>query len=362
MKNQFINFTQLARTSSSSSNQDSFNSPPPPQKAMKLYSRLRGKKNNPSSSSSSSSSKPPYAPPGNNSFSAYASSPSNRALNAKFFSLPSPSSPTQPSSPPPAYSPPLDDPYAFLSDFDTIFLIDDSGSMAGRSWTEVSLALKAITPICVTHDPDGIDIHFLNQPDEERFKRIKSVREVERIFEEVRPGGGTRTGARLMDILGGYVRRIEEQQRRRRMVANAANTTTTPRGDAGERRRLEELSFAGEEDEFPRPLNIIVITDGVPSDDPESVIIHAARKLDALDAPPWQVGIQFFQVGEEQGAADALKELDDGLVERGGGVRDMVDTVPWSGGRGRGLSAEGILKVVLGGVNRRLDRKDGGER
>lgn len=229
--------------------------------------------------------------------------------------------------------------------------------MAGRSWTEVSFALKSITPICVTHDPDGIDIYFLNQPDQERFKRIKNVREVERIFEEVRPGGGTRTGARLMDILGGYVRRIEDQQRRRRQRHI---------GDAGER-TLENSLFAfeaaGSEDEFPRPLNIIVITDGVPSDDPESVIIHAARKLDVLNAPPWQVGIQFFQVGEEQGAADALKDLDDGLVERGGGIRDMVDTVPWSGGRGareRGLSADGILKVVLGGVNRRLDRKDGG--
>lgn len=240
--------------------------------------------------------------------------------------------------------------------------------MAGRSWKEVSFALKSITPICVTHDPDGIDIYFLNQPDQERFKRIKSVREVERIFEEVRPGGGTRTGGRLMDILGGYVKRIEEQQRRRRrMAANTTNNTFTTPGvsGAGERNRQEEFLFEaapgeGQDDEFPRPLNIIVITDGVPSDDPESVIIHAARKLDALDAPPWQVGIQFFQVGEEQGAADALRELDDGLVERGGGVRDMVDTVPWSGGKGKGLNAEGILKVVLGGVNRRLDRKDAG--
>lgn len=232
--------------------------------------------------------------------------------------------------------------------------------MAGRSWAEVRLALKSITPICVTHDPDGIDIYFLNQPDQERFKRIKSVREVECIFDQVRPGGGTRTGGRLMHILGGYFRGIEEQQRRRRAhtAANTANATTTTFISRGRERRRDE--FEAGEDEFPRPLNIIVITDGIPSDDPESVIIHAARKLDALDAPPWQVGIQFFQVGEEQGAADALRELDDGLVERGGGVRDMVDTVPWSGGRGKGLTAEGILKVLLGGVNRRLDRKDVG--
>jgi hypothetical protein len=47
-----------------------------------------------------------------------------------------------------------------------------------------------------------------------------------------------------------------------------------------------------------KSLNIIVITDGVPSDDVESVIVRAAKRLDQCNAEPWQVGIQFFQVGE----------------------------------------------------------------
>ena len=109
-----------------------------------------------------------------------------------------------------------------------------------------------------------------------------------------------------------------------------------------------------------KPLNIIVITDGVPSDDVESVIINAARKLDKWDAPAWQVGVQFFQVGCETGAAEALRELDDGLSELAGGkdgLRDIVDTVPWVGDSGEGLNAQGVLKVVLGSVTRRLDRK-----
>ncbi|KAK3363782.1 hypothetical protein B0T25DRAFT_597184 [Lasiosphaeria hispida] len=53
-------------------------------------------------------------------------------------------------------------PYAFLSTFDTIFVIDDSGSMAGRSWREVKDALRAITPICTAHDADGVDVYLLN--------------------------------------------------------------------------------------------------------------------------------------------------------------------------------------------------------
>lgn len=87
------------------------------------------------------------------------------------------------------------------------------------------------------------------------------------------------------------------------------------------------------------------------------MIVSVAKKLDKLEAPPWQVGIQFFQVGEEKGAAEALEELDDGLKDANGGIRDIVDTVPWKGAQGTGLNADGILKVVLGSVNKRLDRK-----
>ncbi|KAH0553454.1 hypothetical protein GP486_006478 [Trichoglossum hirsutum] len=250
--------------------------------------------------------------------------------------------PPRSSDPPPPYTPPAnppslgqadgatatsvsDDRFAFLSHFDVIFLIDDSGSMAGRSWREVAAALKAITPICTAHDADGIDIIFLNHHpvNPADHCNIKTPEAVERIFTSVRPSGGTPTGVRLNHVLRPYLARY----------------ATDPEGT--------------------KPLNIIMITDGVPSDDVESVIINAAKKLDKADAPAWQVGIQFFQVGCEPGAADALRELDDGLSEMGGGVRDMVDTVPWSGSNGEGLNAEGILKVVLGAVNRRLDRKRG---
>ncbi|KAI9779529.1 MAG: hypothetical protein M1839_007337 [Geoglossum umbratile] len=245
--------------------------------------------------------------------------------------------------PPPAYSPPAnppslgqvatatpvattsDDRYAFLSHFDTIFLIDDSGSMAGRSWRETAAALRAITPICTAHDADGIDIIFLNHhpANPADHCNVKTQEAVEQIFTSVRPSGGTPTGVRLNHVLRPYLARY---------MANPEGT---------------------------KPLNVIVITDGVPSDDVESVIISAAKKLDKADAPAWQVGVQFFQVGCEPGAAEALRELDDGLAEMGGGIRDIVDTVPWSGSTGEGLNAEGILKVVLGAVNRRLDRKRG---
>src|ERR1700739_2545117 len=51
-----------------------------------------------------------------------------------------------------------EDTYAFLTQFDTVLLIDDSGSMAGRSWRETSQALSQLLPIIVARDADGIDI------------------------------------------------------------------------------------------------------------------------------------------------------------------------------------------------------------
>ncbi|KAL2155563.1 hypothetical protein VTH82DRAFT_305 [Thermothelomyces myriococcoides] len=231
-----------------------------------------------------------------------------------------------------------EDPYAFLSSFDTIFLIDDSASVAGRSWREVKEVLVSIAPVCTTHDANGIDVYFLNarntsssdRDDEARgYHNITTPKQVEDLFRRVSPQGATPTGTRINAILRPYLRRLE----------NAIARTGNP----------DETGV--------KPVNMIVITDGAPTDDPEAVIVKLAKKLDSLDAPPHQVGIQFFQVGSDPEATRALKELDDGLTHHGGGIRDMVDTVTWESAPGKALSAEAILKVVLGAVVKRLDRR-----
>jgi uncharacterized protein YegL len=218
------------------------------------------------------------------------------------------------------------DPYAFLRTFDTIFLIDDSGSMAGYFWELVSKALQAITPICTKYDADGIDIGFLNHSDPSFYKNITSSKTVVEIFQQVRPQGETPTGQRLEKILKPYLERYKKKP------------------------------------DSTKPINIIVITDGNPTDDMDSPIIQAAKKLDKLDAPAWQVGIQFFQLGNVPGVAEHLEQLDKGLGKLAGDpeLRDMVDAVSLTGENGTQLTAEGILKVVLGGVDRRQDRKTEG--
>ena len=270
---------------------------------------------------------PAYTPSSNT-----ASGPTLGAQPSELAAPPSPSYTlaTTAASAVPATRPSGEDPYAFLTTFDTILLIDDSGSMAGRGWREVSQALAIIAPIVAAHDDDGLDLYFMNHKSTDAgapnegiaaggYRGIKRATAVTEIFERVRPQGGTPTGIRVRNILKPYLAKLETQ------IA------------------------AGKE---MKPLNLIVLTDGVPSDDVESVLLSAAKKLDKLDAPPYQVGVQFFQVGNEEGAKEALEELDDRLSELvEGGVRDIVDTVTWTGGSsqsegGIGLTGDGVLKAV----------------
>ncbi|KAK5163509.1 uncharacterized protein LTR77_010691 [Saxophila tyrrhenica] len=285
----------------------------------------KGTNNHPQRSASQATRRPMNPPTSSNPFRSPGEAPppysegASSSLTVPAFTQPA--APAQPSAN--AITPQDDDPYAFLSSFDTIFLIDDSGSMAGGLWRETKEALEHITPICTAHDEDGIDIYFLNAKDSPEYHNITNPAKVDQIFGRVRPWGSTPTGQKLNSILKPYLAKYKAKP------------------------------------DSTKPINIICITDGAPSDDVESPLIAAAKKLDKLDAPPWQIGIQFFQVGQDEQAKKHLKQLDDDMAEIAGDdeLRDIVDTVPYMGVSGTKLSADGILKVVLGAVNRRLDRK-----
>lgn len=58
------------------------------------------------------------------------------------------------------------------------------------------------------------------------------------------------------------------------------------------------------------------------------------------------MGIQFFQIGNDAGAREMLKQLDDDLADMGN-VRDIVDTVPFTSENGGQLTGAGIMKVSV---------------
>ncbi|WWD20267.1 hypothetical protein CI109_104743 [Kwoniella shandongensis] len=224
-----------------------------------------------------------------------------------------------------SYIPPQgEDPLETLKDFDTVFLVDDSTSMAGDRWNQARTALMEVAEIASRYDENGVDVYFLNS--KRVGKELKGAHDMEELFAGLEPRGATPTGIRLEAILREYMSRLERSQ-----VASPGSSS------------IERV----------KPMNLIVVTDGAPTDDPESVLIACAKRLDRGEFPLSQVGIQFLQIGNDSEAREALQELDDGISEAHG-VRDMVDTLPFTGEE---MSAGLIIKTLLGGINRRLDRR-----
>jgi hypothetical protein len=67
-----------------------------------------------------------------------------------------------------------------------------------------------------------------------------------------------------------------------------------------------------------KPVDIIVLTDGIPTDDPASVIQTAAERLTDGMHHLNAVGIQFVQIGNDEGADQALMQLCKGPVRVSG--------------------------------------------
>ncbi|KAK0662933.1 hypothetical protein QBC41DRAFT_329501 [Cercophora samala] len=222
-----------------------------------------------------------------------------------------------------------EDEFAFLSIFDIVFLIDDSGSMDGSRWREAQTTIKSLIPICVEHDADGVDLHYLhkkNRKDESAgWREMTDASEIDRLFSAVKPAGGTPTGKRLNDILDPYVKLYEM-------------------ADKAKRKEI-------------KPLLLVVITDGEANDDVDEVIINIADRLNEVDAPRHQVGIQFFQVGDDEKATEHLKHLDEGLKCS----RDIVDTCSFDqrclDTGERTLTGYGVLKTLLGSVQSKYDKE-----
>lgn len=228
-------------------------------------------------------------------------------------------------------------PFKYLKYFDTAFLIDDSDSML-RYWGEVAMLLEEIAGICIEHDRDGIDIYFIHhRPHGSFFTRDYGYKNigatdgnlafhdsVAGIFDHVRPRGKCRLDQALERILTDYLDELK-----------------TTYAISGRRKWI-------------RPLNLIVITAGQTYDNFYKSLRSCARELDRLGAPPYQVGVQLFQIGNNATVKENMEFAADGL-DKESGHRNMVDTTTWSGAPGE-LSADAILKVILGSVQKSIDK------
>lgn len=224
---------------------------------------------------------------------------------------------------------------ALLKNYDTQFLIDDSGSMrlststvsVGKThWDEVKDVTMSIVKKCA---PDGVDVYFFNSLLVGQYKGldIKTPEAVMKLFED----------------------RWEDGIRGSTPTAEALDLIITPYLNDCENTHKEQ-------NKFPKPRNIIVMTDGAANNNNllRQNLISYARRLDAMKAPTDQIGIQFFQVGKVEGVGKFFEYLDNALGMEVG-CRDFIETESTEKLKDGGLTAVKVLETVLGGVNRRLD-------
>lgn len=101
--------------------------------------------------------------------------------------LSTPTALTQPKAP--LQFPTGEDPLDMLHDFDTVFLVDDSTSMAGERWNQARAALMEVAEVAARYDDDGVDIYFLNS--KRVGKELKAAPDVEDLFRGLEPKGAT---------------------------------------------------------------------------------------------------------------------------------------------------------------------------
>lgn len=233
----------------------------------------------------------------------------------------------------------------FLKYLDVVIIVDDSGSMRNRDfppdptrWDEAKTAVASLAPECVQRDSDGIEIRFLNN----RSNDAKGLDSEEKVMERFNftPQGGTP----LREVLHKYL-------------------------------HVEYLPKLGGQ-VYVKPVIILVVTDGEPTgpngeikgaqEAVKTCLADAIKKLRSKKGiKQFQLGIQFFQVGQNEASTRFLRDLDNNLAESEGIPEDwdLIDTctfdesvidkmkrnVPF-------LTREGMCKALRGTIDKRWDQ------
>ena len=249
--------------------------------------------------------------------------------------------------------------HTFFQEFDPVFIVDDSASMLGDRWREVENALAGITPLCAAHNPEGVDIYFVNHwakqqgtgsgsgsgsgaEDEDEgdlggYTNLTTAPQTHSVFNTLHPSGRTPFGARLSHLLLPYLRLVENMTFAK-ADADADAITTADGGNNPVR--------------WVKPLYIVGITDGAFTDDAEEILLQAARRLEGCRAAPGQVKVRFFHVGEDEGARSFLEALEGAVRRREGQEGITRDVLAGDGDftTGKRLTADGMVRRMTRAV------------
>ncbi|KAI6160606.1 hypothetical protein EDD17DRAFT_1600181 [Pisolithus thermaeus] len=197
-----------------------------------------------------------------------------------------------------------------LEKYHPVFVVDDSSSMTmNGAWAKAKDALFRIATEVMQYDTGGIDVYFLNSL--LHRDAITAPGDIVQIFGQIKPQGPSPIGARLQYVLNEIIEQLE------RAKSNAS--------DYGK----------------IKPVNIIVLTNSPPSDNPMKVIQSAAKKLHRGLHHPNAVSIQFAQLGNDTSTGKALKKL---AEDPSLNMVDIVDS-------GTKFTPENLQRGILGGLH-----------
>ncbi|KAF8068084.1 hypothetical protein FPV67DRAFT_1171518 [Lyophyllum atratum] len=92
-------------------------------------------------------------------------------------------------------------------DTDTVIVVDDSGSMRGRLWTQAGTTLAQLAAVASKYDTDGIEIQFLNS--RQSRENVTNIAEVKALSSSVTPNGSTPLGIKLKSLLDVYFEKLD---------------------------------------------------------------------------------------------------------------------------------------------------------
>ena len=169
---------------------------------------------------------------------------------------------------------------ASLALYDIVFFCDDSGSMmfeeGGERVDDLKAIISKVAPIATLFDDDGILVRFINS--NVNGDGIRNAAETESLIQQIRFSGGTPLATQL------------EAKVIKPFVLNQATANA-----------------------MPKPVLVIAITDGEPSDGRykmRDVISSTKQKLARTKYGPGAFALQVAQVGKDQRAQKYLEELD----------------------------------------------------
>lgn len=222
---------------------------------------------------------------------------------------------------------------AKLALFDTVMLVDDSGSMAfeenGSRIDDAKLIVSRVATAATLFDTDGISVFFLNS---------KTV-------------GNN----------------ITSEQQAQQLLSGIRFSGLTPLGTSLDQKILQPLLVGpARQNSLRKPLLVVAVTDGAPGGEARDTIVKAIKNAKAAlsqtrygaDA----LSIQLAQIGNDMSARAFLEEIDNhpevgGLVDTTSNYENEADDFMKT--TGQELTPDlWLVKLMLGPIDSSYDLKD----